>query len=119
MLTRPVAPASPGSDAGAPPRIAQSQRIAGRRSSAELRFSAGIGSVEASMLGQGGPTGVLPHPPDSPHPDRIEEKPLRADPHYAAFLPEAPAAVADRSEKENHPPRPRSFWSFGAGHGTS
>ena len=89
--------------AGVTPRSASSsaERIAGRRSNVTLAFDEGISSVEALMLGQGGPSGApqLQRHPQDPHATPAEArvdregqgrtgKTLRDDPQYAAFLPD-------------------------------
>jgi len=89
--------------AGVTPRSASSsaERIAGRRSNVTLAFDEGISSVEALMLGQGGPSGApqLQRHPQDPHAAPAEArvdregqgrtgKTLRDDPQYAAFLPD-------------------------------
>ena len=89
--------------AGVTPRSASSsaERIAGRRSNVTLAFDEGISSVEALMLGQGGPSGAPQLQRQDPHAipaeARVERegqgrtgKTLRDDPQYAAFLPDTP-----------------------------
>lgn len=94
--------------AGVTPRSASSsaERIAGRRSNVTLAIDEGISSVEALMLGQGGPSGAPPlqrHPQDphaAPAEARVDRegqgrtgKTLRDDPEYAAFLPDTSAGA--------------------------
>ena len=82
-------------------------RIAGRRSNVTLAFDEGISSVEALMLGQGGPAGApqLQRHPRDPHAAPAEArvdregqgrtgKTLRDDPQYAAFLPDASSGAS-------------------------